>query len=705
LSRRRKILFFIVMAGILLRIVHFYYFADGPFYGNNILDARNYYEDAVKIVKGDWLGGHDVFFRAPLYTYWLAFLFACFGPDSPAPIVLQWGMGVVGALMLHHLTRRLTRGLPGGHAASLLAPALALFYALQVHYETQLLDVVLQCFFGPWIVLAGMRAFRSRRGRDFIVFGLVGAFSCIARPAALPFFGLVTLAAPWLLKAERGVGPAATRLTGVTPGRRVAASLPARLRRSIWPVAAIWIGLTPPIAVVAARNYYVGHAFVPIASYAGVNFWIGNNLKADGITIAFEEPIRYQGYFDKDAVQFFSEVESRKRTGRDLNAAEIQSFWTKLAMRDIKADPLRAFLLQLKKFVVFWNGYELSNNNDIHVVVEFNPILRALQWVFCFRALAPLALLGLFEWLRLRRVGRDGAIYLLFAFTLMAGVIGFFINMRYRYPFVVVMLPMSAFGVTRLAILAREWKTVAQAKRWTAIGAIVAASLFVNLPFFDLAHKQETWMYDWSVANDFRRLGRYDEAIAMYRRVMQMSPTKLSPRNNLGELDYELSRDALGRHDTALATQYQAEALSLFKSILKMSDDPIYDCLALNNIGAVLELQGKLKDAEACYRRAVELDPKYLKGWINLADLSARRGDWESAKTQWENGIGSKDSPMLDALLGLARYYDHKKEPARARAYVLQAAGIDALQVAGYVKAHQELQPYFSASFSRQNVP
>ena len=675
MHRRREILFFIVLAGVLVRVAHFYFFAGGPYFGNHAFDSLNYFEDAVKIANGDWLGGHDAYFRAPLYTYWLALIFRIFGTGSLVPIALQWVMGIVGALLIYRLTLRLTRGLPGGPEAALVATAFALFYGLQVHYETQLLDVTVQCFFGPWTVLAGIKAFRTGRGRDFILFGFIGALSCLARPAALPFFGLVTLAAPWLLTPKR------RRNAASEAGEKGKTSFIALVRRAVWPVVALWVGLLAPISVVTARNYAVSHSFVPIATYAGINLWIGNNHEADGVSIDLQSTYRRQGYFYKDAVQYYSENEAKRLTGRAMNGAQVQDFWSRRTLREMANYPGHTLYLMAKKFVVFWNGFEIANNKNIYVVVEYNPVLRVLHAIFSFRVFGPLALFGLFQWLRLRRPGRDGAIYLLYVFTLMAGVVGFFVNMRYRYPAVVMMLPLAGFGATQLASLVRGWSSFP--RRGLAAGVLAAAILFVNVPIPGLKRPMDKWVHYWAAANDFRALGRYDEAIALYNRVIALDPERLSPYNNLGELYYAQGRDA--------------EALAMFQTVLEKSDDPIAVCLALNNIGVVNERQGRPEKAEACYRRAIEVDSKYLKAWINLGDLNAARGQWEEAQTDYEHGSGPPQNPLLEGWLGQARCLAHAGDHARAQDLVRRAAAINPLAVTSYVKNHPDLQPYLPA--------
>jgi len=55
----------------------------------------------------------------------------------------------------------------------------------------------------------------------------------------------------------------------------------------------------------------------------------------------------------------------------------------------------------------------------------------------------------------------------------------------------------------------------------------------------------------------------------------------------------------------------------------------------LNDIGVLLEDQGRLQDAEQSYQKALELNPNYLEAHANLAMLYERMGQKEKAIFHW----------------------------------------------------------------------
>lgn len=75
-----------------------------------------------------------------------------------------------------------------------------------------------------------------------------------------------------------------------------------------------------------------------------------------------------------------------------------------------------------------------------------------------------------------------------------------------------------------------------------------------------------------------------------------------------------------------------ASALSLYQKSAAL--DPNYPT-PLNDMGVILEEQGRLEDAEQAYRQALNLNPSYLEAHANLAMLYERMGKKEQAIFHW----------------------------------------------------------------------
>lgn len=87
------------------------------------------------------------------------------------------------------------------------------------------------------------------------------------------------------------------------------------------------------------------------------------------------------------------------------------------------------------------------------------------------------------------------------------------------------------------------------------------------------------------------------------------------------EQGYEAQRK--GDKDNALAFYQKAAAL-----------DPSYPT-PLNDLGVLLEEEGRLEDAEQAYQRALTVSPTYLEPHTNLGMLYERMGQREKAIYHW----------------------------------------------------------------------
>ncbi len=57
--------------------------------------------------------------------------------------------------------------------------------------------------------------------------------------------------------------------------------------------------------------------------------------------------------------------------------------------------------------------------------------------------------------------------------------------------------------------------------------------------------------------------------------------------------------------------------------------------VAHSSLGVALAKQGRPEEAEACYLRAIEIDPRYTPAWLNLAIALQKRGALEEAQAAY----------------------------------------------------------------------
>jgi len=139
-----------------------------------------------------------------------------------------------------------------------------------------------------------------------------------------------------------------------------------------------------------------------------------------------------------------------------------------------------------------------------------------------------------------------------------------------------------------------------------------------------------------AVAQLYLDEGRLDEAIAEFRRSLQLNADSAQTRYNLA---YALS--ARGRRD---------EAIAELDAALRI--DPDY-AQAHNNLGALLQLSGRTEEALVHFERAIALRPDNVEARANLGQLLSNRGQSAAAAEQFRAVLAARGD-HVQALAGLA---------------------------------------------------
>jgi tetratricopeptide (TPR) repeat protein len=142
--------------------------------------------------------------------------------------------------------------------------------------------------------------------------------------------------------------------------------------------------------------------------------------------------------------------------------------------------------------------------------------------------------------------------------------------------------------------------------------------------------------YERLVGDDELPLGAREEAVACYRRALELRPGMAEALNNLGN-----ALRATGDSEGAMEAYRQA-----------LTQRSIYP-EAHNNLGALLQQDGKFEDAEGELRTAIAQNPRYIEAHNNLAQLlSSRKRDVEALAVL---GEALKLGPDLQTLVLTAK--------------------------------------------------
>ena len=565
----------LVFVGTALRILFVLQVHDNPFFNNPTSDAYYYDAQAQSVAAGDILG-HDVFFRAPGYPYWLGSIYAIFGHSYLAVRIIQHFLGVLSLVLLYLLARRVFNV-----AVALVASLLAVFYPVLMYFEGQLLfDWFLTFLCLVWVLLYYASRDHPATWRWWVL-GLLFGIICVTRPTFLP------LAIPIIVyqaaRAYRVSGRSKAIATGV----------------------ALTVGTGLVILVTTVRNYVVSGDLILIASQGGINFYIGNNPQADGYTARI--PTDIGASWEISEMSYHVE----QQIGHRPSPSEESNFWYAKGIEFILQQPLRSFALEIKKFYLFWNAIEIPNNLDFYTFSQYSWLLRVLPVGFWL--VGPLGILGMILAWKARR-GRT-AIALVMMYS--AVMVMFFVCDRYRLPVVPFLCMFAGYGLVSVVdmIRAREYK-----KLLSVSVVLLLLFLFVNSNVYQLDKEEPVHQY-YVLGLIKQKNGDFAGSVEEFRHAASYQ----KPIRNL-YLHWGTGELVLG---------HNASAEEKFRLELIYHPDS-YGALA--NLSALFLTRRILDSAVAYGSRAVELRPFMPSAYVSLGQAYYLQHNLAAAESVFSKG-------------------------------------------------------------------
>lgn len=390
----------------LLRLIYIFEISASPFFENLVIDCARYSDWAKEIAAGNWVGGRT-FYQSPLYAYFLGIIYRFLTTSLFAVRLLQAIIGSGSCVLVFLIARRLF-----DRRVALLAGILAAGFAPFIYYDAMIMKTVLSIFFAALGLLLALRALDSGRYRAWLGCGAAWGAAALVRENYLLFAAAFAV---WYF------------LRYMTDNQ-------VKLKPMWFFLAGLFLIILP----VTIRNAAVGGDFALVTSQGGQNFYIGNNPA--NRTGAYEVPdfVVANPYWEEKSFREFAE----KTQGRKLGAGEVSAFYRKQALDWFSENPGSGFALLGKKSLLFFNNYEVADNQSIYFMERYSSLL----WMnfLRFGLIAPLGILGLV--LLWRRRAELAPLYI-FAIVYAASVIPFFIFGRYRLPVILPLLPCAAFGI------------------------------------------------------------------------------------------------------------------------------------------------------------------------------------------------------------------------------------------------------------------
>lgn len=141
-------------------------------------------------------------------------------------------------------------------------------------------------------------------------------------------------------------------------------------------------------------------------------------------------------------------------------------------------------------------------------------------------------------------------------------------------------------------------------------------------------------------ADVLREIGRDDDAVPLYRRVLELMPDHVPAHGNMG-LIYERRGE-------------YSQALACYEAVLKRAPS---DLNALLNIGNIHLTQGRRDEAKANYMEVLCIDPGCAEAHFNLGNLASHLGDQESVGRHFLEAIRLRPD-YVEAYINLGVWFE-----------------------------------------------
>lgn len=619
----------VFVIALVLRLIYLLQVGSMPESALLLGDAATYDSWAGRIASGDWLG-HGVFYQAPLYSYFLGFLYTLLGRDLIAVRLVQIALGASSCVLL----ARAGRSFFHNTAAGLLAGLLLAVYPTAIYFDCSIQKSVLDLFFiCALLALLGKILERSRR-RWWMATGLVVGLLALTRENALIFLPILLI---WLFVNWRGE------------------LLKTRLQ---W-AGLVLLGAAAILLPVGYRNLVAGGEFHLTTSQFGSNFYIGNSRAATGTYVPLQQG-RGNAMFEREDATKLAE----QGKGRKLTPSEVSSYWTAKALDEIRADVSRWVRLLFRKWLMVWNISEVGDSDDQYTHGDWSPLLGTLNPLLHFGILTPLAILGIcLTW------NRRKDLWLLYAliFVYAVSVALFYVFSRYRFPLVPLLILFAAAGVIFLRDAFRGTKRL---PLWAGLAAAAVAAAVCNramIPEYFIRADTHN-----NLGNAFAVEGKIQEAIGHYEQALQFNPGNPDVPLNLAAALLQTGRfdEAARYYEQALRSapnnaraQYSlgiallnlgrpGNAIGHFEQALRI--DPA-DAEAHTVLGSLLFDQGKTLEAVSHWEQALRIKPTFAEAHYNIANAFLRERRFEEAMDHYGKALEIKpDFADAHCNLGIA---------------------------------------------------
>lgn len=585
----------VLTLGVLVRAAYLVqYKSNVPYYAIPIVDSSYYDGWARTVIEGQGYG-HTPFYLAPLYPYFLAFLYLISGASLTFVYIVQSILGLVITGLVYVLGRWTF-----DHKRGLVAAALIQFYAPLLYLEPKLLTEPLAITLNLVSLVVVWRAVNYPSWWRFIAAGIMLGLSAVCRPVGLIMIFLVVV---WLvilsLKFRSRNGFSMSAITLSHP-------------------ALVVLGACLAILPVSVRNATIGRDFTLISTNGGIVFAQGNNQTATGISMPLQD---FSGVIvtqQQEEMAIASEA-----LGRTVTPSESSHYWYSVGMRFIRDNPGRFLRLLGRKFVWSVHNAEPGCSYNVYAEKALVPVLRILGLPFVL--LASLALYGVIVGYR---SGNRHAMALvgLYIASIYLGLLITSVSSRYRVPAIPGLAIFAGFGLIQLleSLSSRYLRSVL-----LFVGCLLPFIVVSLVPLPVRLIPGEAWA---NIASCYASSGDIKQSVKFARKALRTDPG----------LDYVHQSLGVAYMKSGKLDEAEAEFASYIKIQPNAADGHFY-------LAAVLDRKGKIAEAILHYVKAAFFRPQDAEIHYALGNILDRRGWIEEAVLEYREA--SNLSPRYRVLL------------------------------------------------------
>lgn len=574
----------LVLFGILLRTVYIIEFSDSIFFSMPLgPDVEEYSNWATAISTGFLLWG-KVQIHAPLYAFFLAFLFKITAYNYFIVRLIQEFIGFAAFIPLYALFAYVVRkyGPDKNNFIFYGTMFLVTFYVPVMFYQGELISeallLPLLCLLLAALYMAE-ECYEKNENRNaliyFVLSGILSGLCVLTHPLSLLFIGFEFVYIFW-------------RYT---------------LRLKDFKISVLF--LLPVICLIVPVSLYnsiLSGKFVLIQENSAFNFYLGNNPNADGSCYLRPGP-------EWTGIHKQADIACRSK-GISTN-----EYFLKEAFKYIKDNPVDWVLLCGKKALYVWNFRDLPSTVDTYPFRYYTKLQEKFFWLP-----SVLFLLALPGFLLCLARKEDRGPYRHFIFLLAAfwlAQIIFVTSARYRLP----MLPACfAFAIYFMYMLKIYSGLKRGALRLVMLEA--AACVIVFLPSVKRDAVKEKAEFLGLKAEILSKEGNGMASLPWFEKALQLNP-KWGRMNNLLAGVY-------------IRNGEYAKAEELLRIALKRDED---EPASYVNLGIISSNQGKFAEAEKYFLKAIEIGPEVDDTFYNYGYFLMRCGKNEEARKNLEKAI------------------------------------------------------------------